>query len=230
VYVEIPISEWSTVPSHIVRREAGRRPPPALPRDPHLLEANGITIFGDAGGAELADALAPEHSARTHRGRVAAQLLPIGKPGAGAPGSESALLVLAAPNTGEAALQVTVNGFPALPANVVDVGDEIGVTGTRFVLRADEAPGVHPFDGTGHAMCTLCKRPLFRGDAVIACGHCGGPHHEGPRADRTQSPLWCHRYAPLCSRCGGELAAPAEAAATMGTGRAPAGTREVTVR
>jgi hypothetical protein len=125
-------------------------------------------------------------------------------------GPGDALLIVARRASFESSFEapgaVIVNGFPALPVSVIEDRTELSIAGHLFVFRSGETTRVHAFDGAEGTRCVLCKRPLFAGDAVLCCRHCGSPHHEGPRADPSASALWCHRYDVSCCRCGDTLA------------------------
>jgi hypothetical protein len=85
----------------------------------------------------------------------------------------------------------TVNGRAALPLEILDDRDEIGIGGERHSFGAQSPAEVVAFGQAGNVRCARCLGRLGDGDRVVRCPDCTAYHH---------APCWT--YDAGCQKCG----------------------------
>ena len=95
-----------------------------------------------------------------------------------------------------AAGDVLVNGGAALPAVVLEEGDEIRAGSQTYIMGPRMEGPVECTAADSRTCCARCNSAVAAGERVLLCPACRAAHHPE-----------CWGYAPQCAGCGRHTAA-----------------------
>lgn len=114
-------------------------------------------------------------------------------------GAAARAVLVSSPRSARALL---VNGYPPLPAALIEHATEITFAGARLLVSlVGVAERQRLPEGAPPTRCARCTAELHAGDSVVRCPGCGGFFHEADPADAGAEARNCWSYADTCV-CG----------------------------